>query len=171
MSRDQAGCGTRSRYKRGCRCEPCTLANRAYQRAYKQGQTAALVERQPPPRCGCGCGDIVPRTRRYTDGHQPPPGLRIAPRSEREEYAEQLLWRSAQIVGAVHDEGPQAISVAIDEALILPAPAGVDPVQALITVLAAQIDPDQPTSAALAWLDQPPRPPTATHPIREEPAA
>lgn len=27
-------CGTRSKYNAGCRCEPCTIANRDYQRGY-----------------------------------------------------------------------------------------------------------------------------------------
>lgn len=28
--------GTRAMYKTGCRCEPCTVANRSYQRGYMQ---------------------------------------------------------------------------------------------------------------------------------------
>lgn len=70
----------------------------------------------------------------------------------REEYAEHLLHLSARIVGAVHDEGPEAISRAIDRALIVEAPSGVDPVQALVTVLAAQVDDTRRHSQSLAWL-------------------
>jgi len=69
-----------------------------------------------------------------------------------EEYAEQLLHLSARIVGAVHDEGPDAVSQAIDRALIVEAPAGVDPVQALVTVLAAQVNADLPSSVTLRWI-------------------
>lgn len=73
---------------------------------------------------------------------------------DRAAYAEKLLHLSARIVGAVHDEGPDAISRAIDLALIEPAPDGVDPVQALVTVLAAQVDPDKRFSQSLAWLTE-----------------
>ena len=69
-----------------------------------------------------------------------------------EEYAERLLHLSARIVGTVHDEGPEAISKAIDQALIVEAPAGVDPVQALVAVLAAQVDDRLRHSQSLGWL-------------------
>ena len=68
------------------------------------------------------------------------------------EYAEHLLHLSARIVGAVHDEGPEAVSKAIDHALIVEAPAGIDPVQALVTVLAAQVNADLPSSVTLRWV-------------------
>lgn len=67
-------------------------------------------------------------------------------------YAETLLHLSARIVGAVRDEGPEAIGRAIDQALIVEAPAGVDPVHALATVLAAQIDDSRRASQNLGWL-------------------
>jgi len=149
---------------------------RAEHAAYMRNRRAAERAQRPLKPCACGCGlpvnpnPAAAQPRRYINGHQPRHAWQRP--TERELYAEQLLWRTALIVGAVRDEGPAAISVAIDEALILPAPPGVDPVQALVTVLAAQIDPDQPASTSLAWLDQPlPRTPTAAHPIREEPAA
>lgn len=69
-----------------------------------------------------------------------------------EEYAERLLHLSARIVGTVHDEGPEAISKAIDQALIVEAPPGVDPVQALVTILAAQIDVNLRHTQSLGWL-------------------
>lgn len=34
--------GTRSRYQRGCRCDPCTAANRDYQRAYMQDSARTI---------------------------------------------------------------------------------------------------------------------------------
>lgn len=71
---------------------------------------------------------------------------------DRAAYAERLLHLSARIVGAVRDEGPDAIGRAIDQALIVEAPAGVDPVQALVTVLAAQVDAERRPSQNLAWL-------------------
>lgn len=71
---------------------------------------------------------------------------------DHEDYALQLLHLSARIVGAVHDEGPDAISKAIDQALIVEAPAGVDPVQALVAVLAAQVDDRLRHSQSLGWL-------------------
>ncbi|WP_348240684.1 hypothetical protein, partial [Salmonella enterica] len=58
---------------------------------------------------------------------------------DRAAYAVRLLLLPARIVGAVRAEGPVAIGRAIDQALIVEAPAGVDPVQALVTVLAAQV--------------------------------
>lgn len=67
-------------------------------------------------------------------------------------YAEALLHLSARIVGTVRDEGPDAISRVIDEALIVEAPPGVDPAVALITVLAAQVEVDRPNSVRLGWL-------------------
>lgn len=73
-----------------------------------------------------------------------------------EEYAGTLLHLSARIVGTVHDEGPEAILKAIDQALIVEAPGGVDPAVALITVLAAQVDVDTTAWARLAWIWQPP---------------
>jgi hypothetical protein len=72
--------------------------------------------------------------------------------TDRELYAEQLLHLSARIVGAVHDEGPEAVSKAIDRALIVEAPAGVYPFQALVTILAAQVNADLPTSVTLRWI-------------------
>jgi hypothetical protein len=148
---------------------------RAEHATYMRNRRAAQRAQRPPKPCACGCGlpvnpnPVADQRPRYINGHQPR-HPHLGP-TEREIYAEQLLWMSAAIVGAVHDEGPQAIGIAIDEALILPAPAGVDPVQALITVLAAQIDPDARTSQSLAWLDQPLPPPRAATPIPEEPAA
>lgn len=67
-------------------------------------------------------------------------------------YAEALLHLSARIVGTVRDEGPEAIGRAIDQALIVEAPAGVDPVHALVTILAAQVDASLRHSQSLAWL-------------------
>ena len=67
-------------------------------------------------------------------------------------YAETLLHLSARIVGAVRDEGPEAIGRAIDQALIVEAPSGVDPVHALATILAAQIDDSRRASQNLSWL-------------------
>jgi len=67
-------------------------------------------------------------------------------------YAETLLHLSARIVGTVRDEGPDAIGQAIDQALIVEAPAGVDPVHALVTILAAQVDASQRHSQTLGWL-------------------
>jgi hypothetical protein len=29
-------CGTTSQYRRGCRCKPCTVAERQYRRGYKK---------------------------------------------------------------------------------------------------------------------------------------
>lgn len=71
---------------------------------------------------------------------------------ERAAYAETLLHLSARIVGTVRDEGPEAISRAIDQALIVQAPAGIDPAVALITVLAAQVDAGQRQSTSLGWV-------------------
>lgn len=67
-------------------------------------------------------------------------------------YAEQLLHHSALIIGAVHDLGPDDSARAIDQALILPTPDGIDPAVALATVLAAQVDMDTATSRRLGWL-------------------
>lgn len=132
---------------------------RAEHATYMRNRRAAQRAQRPLKPCACGCGlPVNPdpgavQPRRYINGHQPR-HPRQRP-TEREAYAEQLLWMSSLIVGAVHDEGPQAISVAIDEALIVPAPPGVDPVQALVTVLAAQISPGARHSQSLAWLDAP----------------
>lgn len=67
-------------------------------------------------------------------------------------YAEQLHHHSARIIGAVHDEGPDAVQQAIDRALIIPAPPGMDPAVSLITVLAAQVNPEATTQERLGWV-------------------
>lgn len=70
----------------------------------------------------------------------------------RADYAAALLPLSERIIGAVHDDGPDAVQDAIDRALIMQAPPGVDPVVALVTVLAAQINPDTTTTQRLRWI-------------------
>jgi hypothetical protein len=67
-------------------------------------------------------------------------------------YADTLAHHSALIIGAVHDLGPDAVQDAIDRALIVEAPAGIDPAVALVTILAAQIDPTTRTSQRLGWV-------------------
>ena len=71
-----------------------------------------------------------------------------------ETYAKQLLHLSARIVGAVHFEHPDATQHAVDRALIVEAPTGVDPVVALVTVLAAQVDPETTATERLAWVQK-----------------
>lgn len=105
------------------------LAANAQKRAERNARTAPLITAR-----------IVP---------SPP-----EPPTPREVYAEQLAHLSVLIVGAVHDEGPDAVLAALAAALSVPVPdGGVDPVTALVTVLAAQIDPTTTTGARLGWVD------------------
>lgn len=80
-----------------------------------------------------------------------------SPDEARAVYAEQLVHATALIVGAVHDEGPTEVRLAIDHALILPAPADVDPMHAIVTVLAAQVDPETTAADRFGWLASTPR--------------
>lgn len=149
-----------------------------------------------PKRCECGCGqptNPAPKTcrrkgwvagqpLRFIRGHAG--GLATAqgargravdpPRTPTERYLENLLHASERIVGVVRDDSPQAVREAIDRALILKQPPGVDPVEALVTVLAAQIDPDTTAEQRLGWVrafdpaGQAPAPPRQL-PVRASP--
>jgi hypothetical protein len=50
--------GTRSKYNGGCRCEPCRLAARAYERQRYQELKAARPKAEAPK---CACGDRTAR--------------------------------------------------------------------------------------------------------------
>jgi DNA-binding NarL/FixJ family response regulator len=79
--------------------------------------------------------------------------------AEHSQYAARLLAMSERVIGAVHDDGPDELLRAIDRALILEPPAGIDPVVALVTVLAAQVDPDTTAEQRIGWTrgyDDPP---------------
>ncbi len=71
---------------------------------------------------------------------------------ERAEYATRLAYASAEIVAAVHDDGPAEALRRIEQALALAAPAGTNPVVALVTVLAAQISPLSTVRSNLDWV-------------------
>lgn len=145
--------------------------------------------------CGCGQRTRVPRysdrangdvagvPRAFVKGHNTGPGggTRAKPSGPRqprrprqgplpapspaEKYAVELLGAAEQLVAAVRDDGPDVLRSHIAAALRLPAPDGIDPVEALVTVLAAQVDPDSPRSARVGWAD------ALAPPLPEETAA
>lgn len=81
--------------------------------------------------------------------------------AERARHAAAVLDRATAIVDAVHNEGPDAVRDTIARALAIPAPAGVDPVEALVTVLAASVPTDVPMNRLLGWV-RPLRPVTSS---------
>jgi len=112
------------------------------------GGGAGRESRHQPDRVGRPGGAKA----REPHGHAATTGLRPAPPPDLAGYSAQLLRLSQRIVGAVHDEGTDAIQQAVDRALIVPAPPGVDPAVALAVVLAGQINPDTTATQRLAWL-------------------
>jgi len=172
-----------------CGCgQPAPVTGARYVRGHNRVHQGREVSDQ---RCACGCGGrtliskqtvrargwvkgqplrwINGHAGRGEDGFRPPVDdepdpvpLRRRPPRGVGQYAEQLAHASALVVGAVHDEGPDAVLAAIAEALRIPAPPEVDPVVALVTVLAAQVPTDRSLGDLLAWTTQPgPRSPQA----------
>lgn len=68
-----------------------------------------------------------------------------------DQYNDNLINHAMLIVGAVHGDGPDVTKAAISRALAVPAPVGVDPVEALVVTLAAMVDADRQASDLLAW--------------------
>lgn len=71
---------------------------------------------------------------------------------ERAAYADRMLHLTSLVVGAVHDDGPDAVREAIASALAAEQPDGEDPVEWLAATLAAQVDPDSTPSERLGWV-------------------
>lgn len=69
------------------------------------------------------------------------------------DYAEKLLTITMQIIGAVHDDGPDELLRHYQRALAVPAPPGVDPHLAMVTILAAQVDPTATTATRVGWVE------------------
>lgn len=69
-----------------------------------------------------------------------------------EQYADNLATLALRLVGAVHDEGPNAVRGALVACRCLTPPRGIDPDDALIVLLAAMVDPDKRRSELLGWL-------------------
>jgi hypothetical protein len=68
-----------------------------------------------------------------------------------EQYCEDLTVIAMRLVGAVHDEGPEAVAAALAAARDLPAPHGTDPNAALAVVLAAAIPTDRTRTQLWGW--------------------
>ncbi|MGW1679360.1 hypothetical protein [Saccharopolyspora sp. NPDC002376] len=73
---------------------------------------------------------------------------------ERETYLDDLVPLVAQLVGAVHDEGPGATRDALAAIRAVPAPDGMSAGDALAVMLAAMVDPTRSPRALLAWTDR-----------------
>lgn len=83
----------------------------------------------------------------------------------REEYLDLLVPLVKRLVGAVHDEGPDATLAMLSVIRRLPAPDDIDRDRALIVTLAAMVPPDQPDSELLGWTaNYKPTPPPAVEP-------
>jgi hypothetical protein len=68
-------------------------------------------------------------------------------------YLDRLVPLLLELVVAVRDEGSGEVRRLVTAARRLPAPQGVDPVEAVVVALAAAVDPEQGASAVWAWCD------------------
>jgi hypothetical protein len=68
-----------------------------------------------------------------------------------ETYLDTLAPLVARLIGAVHDEGPDAITGALIACRALPAPHEINPADAIPVMLAAMVDPTRRPSELLAW--------------------
>lgn len=85
----------------------------------------------------------------------------------RADYADALVPLAARLVGAVHDEGPEATAEALAAVRALPAPDGVNPDDALAATLAAMVDPTRSPRELLAWTETLDEGAVALHPEPE----
>lgn len=67
------------------------------------------------------------------------------------QYLDNLAPLVARLIGAVHDEGPDAINGALIACRALPAPHEINPDSAIPIMLAAMVDPTRRPSDLLAW--------------------
>lgn len=71
---------------------------------------------------------------------------------DRATYLDNLVPLAARLVCAVHDEGPDATTAALDAISKLDAPNNIHPWTALAITLAAMADPNRSTEQTLGWV-------------------